>query len=100
MKLTIQQLRSIIKEEVESVMAEGLRTPSELGRILKKAPVGYVLDYVRVFRGPRGAAKVGVVTKVAKDGQPGAYTFKLGRSVEEFDTADDLAYGIGDFDVL
>jgi hypothetical protein len=37
---------------------------------------------------------------VAKDGQPVAYTFKVGRPVEEFDTADGLVYGIGDFDVL
>jgi len=81
-------------------LSEGLRTPSELGRILKKAPIGYVLDYVRVFRGPRGDAKVGVITKVAKDGKPGAYTFKVDRSVQEFDTADAVAYGIGDFDVL
>lgn len=99
MKLTIEQLRTIIKEEVTRVV-EGTRNPGTFADDLRRAPIGTVFDYVRVFRGPKATPRKASVTKVAREGRPGAYVFKLGREETPFDRAADLAYGIGEFDVI
>jgi len=110
MKLTVDQLRQIIREEVQKVVLESpeteplneaTREPSNLIKDLKRLPTGGRIESVNLFDFGKDGIKADIekrrvgrsfiyaLIKLDKRGNP--------RLEEVFDTADKLAYSIGDF---
>jgi hypothetical protein len=106
MKLTVDQLRSIIREEVEAVVAEGTETLTEATRMpenfakdLQRLPVGGRIDHIRLGDDDKFRA----FAEKRLEGRRHVYVLVTstirGRFVSEdvFPTAKALAYGIGPF---
>ena len=110
MKLTVDQLRQIIREEVQKVVSESSETeslteatrePSNLTRDLRRLPVGGRIEGVNLFDFGKdgikadiekrlvGGRRVYALIKLNRNGNP--------KSEEVFDTAEKLAYSLGDF---
>ncbi len=108
MKLTVDQLRQIIREEVQKVVSEtsatlteATREPSNLVKDLRRLPVGGRIESVNLFDFGRdgikadiekrlvGGRRVYALIKLNRNGNP--------KSEEVFDTAEKLAYSLGDF---
>ncbi len=108
MKLTVDQLRQIIKEEVQKVvlessstLTEATREPSNLKKDLMRLPIGGRIEGVNLFDFGRdgikadiekrlvGGRRVYALIKLNRNGNP--------KSEEVFDTAEKLAYSLGDF---
>jgi hypothetical protein len=105
MKLTINQLRQIIKEEVQSVifesslLSEATREPDNMVRDLKRLPIGGRLPTIRL--GDSGDREA-IIEKRMIGRQRKYVLIMLGRtgkpkSEEIFDTAVQIAHSIGRF---
>lgn len=117
MKITVSQLRRVIKEEVSRAvrrqrLSEATRSPHNLEADLIDLPVGGKLPHHGegiLLHGPRGEFKHAFITKVGEepgeDSDYGDAAYKLdvfdarGKKVktETFVTAYDLSISIGDF---
>lgn len=99
MKLTVKQLRRIIKEEVSKVIVEATREPDNMVKDLKSLPIGGRITRIRLgdigdryaFVEKRlvGRQRKYVLVRLDKNENP--------KSEEVFDSAEKLAHSIGRF---